>query len=279
MQEKVTKTKFSVNNVSKTFDKELYFANLECILSQFNNEKLKDLSKNCWNYRPNVFSMKSYLEHSYFRYDLFYNLMKKYNSKKVLNIGGYFGVFDLTMANLHYDITLTEKYEYYGSLFKNVYDILISAGVKVLDIDPVTEQISIGQRYDTVLLLAVLEHIPHSPKLLFTNIKHLMNDEGILIIDVPNAAYWPKREKALRGKPTLHIENIYRSDTPYTGHHHEYTLAELKSIVEAEGFEILDVICYNYSINRPTSYIRYFPAILFKTCRECITLVAKKVSG
>jgi hypothetical protein len=52
----------------------------------------------------------------------------------------------------------------------------------------------------------------------------------------------------LRGEtPLVPIQDIVRSDIPFIGHHHEYTLTELRALVGHLNLRIVKEEFYNYS--------------------------------
>ena len=71
------------------------------------------------------------------------------------------------------------------------------------------------------------------------NMALLMNTSGRLYLEVPNIAYLPKRFTfMLTGKsPLTPIDQIYYSQTPFIGHHHEYTMEELKILARLSNLK------------------------------------------
>jgi hypothetical protein len=128
--------------------------------------------------------------------------------------------------------------------------------------------------------MAVLEHYPHSLKYVMNNIVSLLNNSGRLFIEVPNIAYWPKRVNLLFGKtPLMPIKDIFLSDIPFIGHHHEFTISELQDLAQLSGLEIMNDFYFNYSqqgnfvsnlLRRPFETIAY---LIFPNTRECIAAV------
>jgi len=103
----------------------------------------------------------------------------------------------------------------------------------------------------------VLEHYPHSPKPLLDNVVAMLKRNGAIYLEVPNIAYWPKRMALLRGQtPLVPIQDIVSSSIPFIGHHHEYTIAELRTLVGHLDLRIVKEEFYNYS--QAGSVIRQF---------------------
>jgi 2-polyprenyl-3-methyl-5-hydroxy-6-metoxy-1,4-benzoquinol methylase len=103
-------------------------------------------------------------------------------------------------------------------------------------------------RFDAVTVMAVLEHYPHSPKRAMANVVAMTRERGYVYIEVPNIAYWPKRVGLLRGRtPLPPISEVFLSEVPYLGHHHEYTTAELKDLVTLSGLRVHRIYHSSYS--------------------------------
>jgi SAM-dependent methyltransferase len=93
---------------------------------------------------------------------------------------------------------------------------------------------------DIVCFLATIEHLHNSPKRVMTEIKRVLKVGGIVMIDTPNILELRKRLMLLAGKSIApDIKFVY--DHEYnSGHHREYTLEELRSVVIWSGFKLID---------------------------------------
>jgi hypothetical protein len=132
--------------------------------------------------------------------------------------------------------------------------------------------------------MAMLEHLPSSPKALLDNISRCLDDRSILIVEVPNIAYWPNRLRALRGQ-SIHqaFDLYYASEPPWIGHHREYTVEEVRDLLTWSGFEIRTLDVHNYSLTLTagtwldrlyTLFVYLWPMLLFANCREVIMATA-----
>lgn len=95
------------------------------------------------------------------------------------------------------------------------------------------------ETFDMVIILAVIEHFPGSPRKILEEAIRVLKPGGVLAIEVPNVAALRNRLRLLIGR-TIHfpIEDWYRSD-PFYGHFRELTRAELQKYVEFLGMETL----------------------------------------
>lgn len=200
------------------------------------------------------YDVRAYLEASEVRYvqalELAEAVAPSCSTGSVLDIGGFMGAFPLALARTGAKVTLSEKYDYYYGAFDPVRDLLVSEGISVWDAD-LTEPFSSsgGERFDLVTAMAIIEHLANSPRPMLENARELLGPRGRLLIEAPNVAYWPKRIGLLLWgqSPLAPIKHVYDSKPPFTGHHHEYTQAELRDVLEWTGMEVEAEIAFNYT--------------------------------
>jgi SAM-dependent methyltransferase len=91
--------------------------------------------------------------------------------------------------------------------------------------------------FDVVLFCEILEHLPFDPINALGEIHRVLRKEsGLLLITTPNAVRAGNVARILRG------ENVYESLSGYGAygrHNREYTLDELRSLLGANGFEMV----------------------------------------
>ncbi len=167
----------------------------------------------------------------------------------VCDVGGFWGVWPLTLARLGVRrVAMTEALEYYNDVFDPLFAFLRGEGVRVMDFDPFGSGEVPEERFDVVTLMAVLEHYPHSPRVALSRVLQMLDQTGRLLIEVPNIAYGPKRLAMLHGlSPLPPLRDVWSSEIPFTGHHREYTRAELRELASLAGLSILDEYEYDYS--------------------------------
>jgi SAM-dependent methyltransferase len=200
------------------------------------------------------FDFTAYLEHSEVRYQAALDLYARHAGQalpsRFLDIGGFLGAFPLALCRLGVHVVLTERYDYYGGAFDELRDLLSGEGVEIWDFDftePLDEPLP-AERFDLAAAMAILEHLANSPRPLLRNALALLDEGGRLVADVPNIAYWPVRvQLLLGGSPLPPIRDIYGAEPPFTGHHHEYTAAELAAVLDWSGFLVDEVVTLNYS--------------------------------
>jgi hypothetical protein len=262
----------------------IYNDALQGILEFWTVDMQKELAVHCYGWRPECFDFDRYLKASWVRYYRTYQyLLKAKVQGAVCDIGGFWGVFPVTLQRLGFQVTMTESLKFYSGSFENLFAFIRRQGVTILDLDPFERLNESPGTFDMITVMAILEHYPHSPKIFMENVISMMQPHGKLYVEVPNIAYWQKRVKLLQGcTPLVPILDIVRSHCPFIGHHHEYTMGELKDLVTHFGLKVVSEDFYNYSPSggRLFQFIHYpiqsLAWILFPDSRECLAVLCSK---
>lgn len=108
--------------------------------------------------------------------------------------------------------------------------------------DPADWRLDMG-RYPVIVFAEVVEHLYTNPKKAFAYLRELIEPNGYLIVQTPNAVALRKRISLLLGKHPFEELSEYR-ERP--GHFRESTLAELVRYATAANFDIVLAKTYNY---------------------------------
>jgi SAM-dependent methyltransferase len=95
-------------------------------------------------------------------------------------------------------------------------------------------------RYDVIVMAEVIEHLYTAPELVLRFLRTLVADNGLVVIQTPNAAALSKRIKLLVGRNPY---EMIRVDPTNPGHFREYTSRELTRISAAAGFAVVRKEC------------------------------------
>jgi SAM-dependent methyltransferase len=171
---------------------------------------------------------------------------------RVLDFGSYFGNFSLFVRGLGFEVDAADTYSDYGHAFDHTLPLMQEAGISALDLTG-DEQRRLSDipsgTYDAVLCLGVIEHIPHTPRLLLTELDRLLKSDGSMILDTPNLGYIYTRERLMAGQSIFPpIEHQFIVDPPFEGHHREFLPCEVRWMLGQIGHYVADLEVYNYSL-------------------------------
>jgi 2-polyprenyl-3-methyl-5-hydroxy-6-metoxy-1,4-benzoquinol methylase len=180
------------------------------------------LAENCRGWAPDVFDFRNYLQASSERfYRAYRRLAELAPGNRVCDVGGFWGVFAVTLRALGFNVTMTESLGYYGDAFDPLFRAIETRGIVVVDYDPFAPDQRLSARFDAVTVMAVIEHYPHSLKPFLDNLKGLLGPSGIVHIGVPNIALlahahrapgWP--DAAQRRTHDLRVGGSLRRPSP-----------------------------------------------------------------
>ena len=98
------------------------------------------------------------------------------------------------------------------------------------------EDLDINEKFDSVFMLDVLEHVI-DPICLLRKASDLMNDDGVMVIHVPNARAINRKIAVLMG--TLETcEELSPFDLSIAGHRRSYKLSTLVADIEKAGLKV-----------------------------------------
>ncbi|HWG03827.1 MAG TPA: class I SAM-dependent methyltransferase [Beijerinckiaceae bacterium] len=172
-------------------------------------------------------------------------------SGRLLDFGSYFGNFAFFARRHGFDTLAFDSYAAYGSAFESVTRLMAERGIRVLDPVDVGSDLARlpAESVDVVLCMGVIEHIPHTPRLVLEAISRVLRPGGTLILETPNLAYTYTRRRLMEGRPIgTPIELQFETEIPFEGHHREYTLDEVTWMLRRIGQVDIDAVYYNYSI-------------------------------
>jgi 2-polyprenyl-3-methyl-5-hydroxy-6-metoxy-1,4-benzoquinol methylase len=204
-------------------------------------------------------------------------------SGKVLDFGSYFGNAALLAKKLGFEVSALDCYDKYAPALKREREHLTKSGIEVFDSSQSPTVLDdVCETFDAILLLGVIEHIPHTPKYLLQHICTHLTQGGLLILDTPNLGYIYRREALLRGESVfLDIKHQFHTELPFEGHHREYTRDEVIWMLNEVGLSVLETELFNYSLYTNTRLNgedarRYEEMILDESKREVIFITARK---
>lgn len=98
------------------------------------------------------------------------------------------------------------------------------------------EEFETMQRFDTITMINILEHVVHPVEVL-RKAANMLSSDGVLLVHVPNAYAINRRLAVLMGTLT-HCEELSPFDIKVVGHRRSYSLASLCADIESAGLRI-----------------------------------------
>jgi 2-polyprenyl-3-methyl-5-hydroxy-6-metoxy-1,4-benzoquinol methylase len=170
---------------------------------------------------------------------------------RILDLGSYLGTFALPLRRLGYEVTAIDRYTAFNGGIDGYVDAMREAGVELVYSSVETELDDLARlgQFDAVISMAVVEHIPHTPRLFLENLASHVRPGGILALDTPNhVRYWNRKAMAAGESVHQSIEHQYRSAIPFGGHHREYTMKELVWMMRQIGATDIHSRFFDYNV-------------------------------
>ena len=274
--------------VSESEFRELYAAGVREVLEFLSPSMQEEIAAHNRGWQAGFTNFAAYLHASWIRYYRCYlHLAARSTARSVCDVGGFWGAFPIALRRLGYDVTMTESLQYYSRTFEELFGFIRSQDVNIVDLDPFEKDAVGAGTFDVVTVMAVVEHYPHSLRTFMTNITRMMADDGRIYLEVPNIAFWDKRVQMLFGHtPLVPVHDIYFSEVPFIGHHHEFTRRELRQLAEFAGLSVVEEEAFNYSpglelrparfFTRPVSSLAF---LLRPDSRELLGILCRKLDA
>ncbi|MCA0319479.1 MAG: class I SAM-dependent methyltransferase [Proteobacteria bacterium] len=206
---------------------------------------------------------------------------------RVLEFGSYFGGLSLMLARAGREVTAVDAYGEYSPALDRHVALMRAEGIDVVDFDRIGYDLAGLEpaSFDAVCCMSVIEHVPHTPRLLLEAIDRVLKPGGTLVLDTPNLAYEYKRWDLASGRTVFApLAEQYETDVPFAGHHREYTPGEVRWMMERIGYEAIELDTFCYSIYGMTTLtgehaVRFEAMAADPDRRELIITAARKPAG
>ena len=194
-----------------------------------------------------------YLRQSTIRVNYLLEQLRAFGVEKgsVLEVGSLFGQFALPLRQLGFDVTVIDRYRAYEGAFDGYTECMRAAGVRVVETDRTDEGALLGAlgQFDVVICMAVIEHVPHTPRELLRTLASHVVPGGVLALDTPNiASYWNRKRLAAGLSIHQQIDSQFFCALPYEGHHREYTAAEMQWMLAQVGCRRISTGLFDYNL-------------------------------
>ena len=171
---------------------------------------------------------------------------------QVLDIGCDAGHMTFSMSALGFDVSAVDFLptpcagQKYGEKMLHLhreYDIEYRQCNIATDLLPFPDA-----SFDGVYMGAIIEHLPNGHKRALKEAWRVLRPGGHLILDTPNLGYFWNRLGLLRGAPICWPISGLFNDELFVGHYREFTVAEIKQMLEWSGFFVQQTKMINLSL-------------------------------
>lgn len=137
--------------------------------------------------------------------------------------------------------------------------------------------------FDVVVMKSIIEHLHESPRDLLNTAFTYAKPGGYVAVTTPNSVNLRKRLSVLRGRTNYPpVQGFYESDGHWRGHVREYTLDELRWVVEATGGEVVVAATFHAFLEKIPRRMRkpYVVATNYLTgVRDSLLVLARRPAG
>ena len=204
---------------------------------------------------------------------------------KILDIGS--GPCDKTaiLAFLEFQCTacdnLSDFWHRWSSNRKLIVDFASRAGIR-FDLLDGSELPYPDESFDCVMILAVIEHLHETPRLIMNSAVSKLRPGGLLLVIMPNSVNLRKRMDVIRGESNYpDLEQVFWSSVPWRGHVREYTLSETKRLFKLMRLEIVRSFTFHSMLetrikNSIIKFVYKIVTSLVPNARDSILVLGKK---
>ena len=209
------------------------------------------LSKNQGDFDKSYFT--KYLRQTIIR---IFHLIKMFEERgiknaKILDIGTLLGSFAIPLQKLGHEVVAVDRFSSYDGSLDPLMKTMKEEGIKIVNVNEANESKMLSELgvFDVVISMAVIEHIPHTPRFFLENLKKRVRPNGWFVIDTPNITRFWNRQLINNDKPVMQdIKFQYFCDIPFEGHHREFTKEELLWMFKECGYSNIEAIRFDYNL-------------------------------
>lgn len=173
-------------------------------------------------------------------------------TKNILDIGTGHGIIPLVLRHKGHNLNAVDIWkewpptETLSGTKESLLDRLHAYGIATHECNIDREALPFEDNsFDIVTFLHVIEHLRSSPRRALCEIHRVLRPGGILLLEGHNAAALKNRAKTLTGKSIYASLDMWFNDDYFFDHIREYTLSELKTMLNWSDFRVEKAILSN----------------------------------
>lgn len=221
------------------------------IIDRLHLIEVSKLRQNQGEFDKNYFT--KYLKQSVIR---IYHLVKMLDARgiknaKILDVGSLLGTFSVPLKKFGHEVVAVDRFSSFDGSLDALLETMKDEGIKIVNVNESneTEILSGLGFFDLVISMAVIEHIPHTPRFFLENLKKRVKPKGWFAIDTPNLSRYWNRHSIMNDGPVMQdMKFQYFSEIPFCGHHREYTQNELIWMFNQTGYTNIEAIRFDYNL-------------------------------
>ncbi|MFH0897770.1 MAG: class I SAM-dependent methyltransferase [Candidatus Bathyarchaeota archaeon] len=153
---------------------------------------------------------------------------------RALDVGSGFGhLAVLVKKAFEYEVYAIDHHDFWEERFRK-------HGIQFTLCELTMESFPFEESYfDCVLFCEVLEHLFVLPHKVLFEVHRVLKPGGSLIVTTPNLLSLDKRIRVLFGRSPFEPVSVRRNEGRDQGHIREYTMKELRLLLQESGFEVV----------------------------------------
>ena len=140
---------------------------------------------------------------------------------------------------------------------------------------------------DLIIMTEIIEHLVGEPKKYLEEAYRILNDKGKILITTPNVVRWQNLINLILGR-NIYFPLFQLEQQIYYRHNREYTMDELKKVLEKNKFKIIETSFFvgyppyrqknnkDKIVLKTIKWLNYYLSVICKRRRDSLYVLAEK---